>query len=321
MSESGDYNPGPWSGHDFSSARKVYDRHVGRSYDDARRGGKKAEDLLVPNLSTDSSAPLIIVCDVTGSMGEWPAVMFSKLPYLEIEGKEYLGESMEIAFSAVGDAYVDNYPLQVRPFAKGLELETRLKELVIEGGGGGQVTESYELAALYFARKVEMPKAVKPVIVFIGDEAAYGYIDRDQAKQYLDIDLEKRLTTKDVFEELKNKFSVYLVRKPYETSSRNAMSSVDQGIYAQWEELLGAERIAHLPDASRVVDVIFGLLANETGRVEYFREELEGRQKPEQIETVYKSLKTIHRLPAKAGSSGKSVMKGLDDGTDAKPLI
>jgi hypothetical protein len=29
-------------------------------------------------------------------MGDWPATMFSKLPYLENEGKEYLGEDFEI---------------------------------------------------------------------------------------------------------------------------------------------------------------------------------------------------------------------------------
>ena len=30
MSESGDYSPGVWAGHDFSSARRTYDSHVGR---------------------------------------------------------------------------------------------------------------------------------------------------------------------------------------------------------------------------------------------------------------------------------------------------
>ena len=85
MTESGDYDPGPWRGHDFGSARRTYDVHVGRSYDDALSKRKSLEDVLPDKISTESTSPLVIACDVTGSMGEWPSVMFSKLPYLELE--------------------------------------------------------------------------------------------------------------------------------------------------------------------------------------------------------------------------------------------
>lgn len=95
MSESGDYNPGVWKGHDFASARRTYDAHVGRSYGDAVATGKGTKDLIAEDVKTDSTAPLIIVVDETGSMGDWPATMFSKLPYLENEGKEYLGDEIK----------------------------------------------------------------------------------------------------------------------------------------------------------------------------------------------------------------------------------
>ena len=170
MSEAGDFTPGVWAGYDFSSARKKYDVHVGRSYGDAVAKRKKATDLVPASLTTNSESPLVIACDVTGSMGEWPAVIFSKLPYLELEGKEYLGPTMEISFAAIGDAYCDQYPLQVRPFTSGTDLKSQLEELVIEGGGGGQACESYELAALYYSRNVGMPNAIKPIFVYIGDE-------------------------------------------------------------------------------------------------------------------------------------------------------
>ena len=147
-------------------------------------------------------------------MGDWPATIFSKLPYLENEGKEYLGEDFEICFMAIGDAYCDEkYPLQVRPFAKGLALKDRLKELVIEGGGGGQTTETYELAALYANERVDIPKAIKPIMIFIGDEQPYDTIDPDHAKNLLGITIQKTLTTEAVFKKLKDKYSVYLIRK------------------------------------------------------------------------------------------------------------
>lgn len=309
MSEAGDYDPGPWRGHDFKDARKAYDAHVGRSYGDALATGKTKTDLLEPSLKTKSTNPLAIICDVTGSMGEWPAVMFSKLPYLEIEGKEYLGKDMEISFAAVGDAYSDNYPLQVRKYASGKDLEKRLKELVIEGNGGGQTCESYDLAALYYARKVEMPDAIKPITIFIGDEGLYDLVNPDQAKTLLGMSLEK-VSSRDVFEELKRKSAVYLIRKPYGSGDSD---STNQRIQAQWESYLGADHVAMLPEAGRVVDVIFGILAKETSRVDYFRKELKGRQTPKQVDTVLKTLHTIHDLSAKKTvkklGKGKSVLR------------
>ncbi len=324
MSESGDYDPGPWRGHDFGSARRVYDAHVGRSYGDAVSVGKKAKDLIPTSLETKSESPLVIACDVTGSMGEWPATMFSKLPYLELEGKEYLGDTMEISFAAVGDAYCDSYPLQVRPFTSGKELEKRLKELVIEGGGGGQVSESYDLTALYYARKVEMPNAINPVFIFIGDEKLYEFVDKDQAKEYVGVSLEKRLSTRELIDELKRKYSVYLVRKPYEESDGDGMSSTDKQIHKMWASYLGEDHIAILPEAGRVVDVIFGILAKETSRIEYFEDELKGRQKLDQVRTVMKSLNSIHYLPKnslKKLVDGRSITRVKGEGRTAKPLL
>lgn len=330
MSEAGDYSPGVWAGHDFSSARRSYNDHVGRSYDDAMSKGKSAKDLVPDSLKTDSVAPFVVLCDVTGSMGEWPATIFSKLPYLDHEARtEYLGDDVEVSFAAVGDATCDHYPLQPRPFAKGKEMEMRLKELVIEGGGGGQVMESYELAALYYARKVVMPNAATPVLIFIGDEKPYDTINKDLAALATGVKLQSDITTKEIFDELKQKYSVYFVRKPYGNSLPNSWDPVNKEIHKAWADLVGEDRIAILPEAGRVVDVIFGILANETGRIEYFRKELEGRQRPEQVRTVYTSLASIHKLGSKNSKSvdkllppGRSVTrrKKNDEGKDATPL-
>lgn len=314
MSETADYDPGPWEGHDFKSARRAYDAYAGRSYGDAIDSGKTASDLVPNFISTNSDSPLIVVCDVTGSMGEWPAVIFSKLPYLDIEGKQYLGENMEICFGAVGDANSDKYPLQVMPFSKGLDLEQQLKQLVIEGGGGGQTTETYELAALYLARNMKTPKARrKPIVIFIGDEQPYQYVERAQANKYSKTLINQRMSTEDVFAELRETCSVYLVRKPYDRSS------CEPEIKRHWEKLLGADHIAELPDASRIVDVIFGILAAEVNKIDYFHEEIEDRQRPDQVKTVYKSLMTIHSSATR--HTGKSVMLKPSKGKHTRSLL
>lgn len=325
MSESGDYDPGPWRGYSFSSARKSYDVHAGRSYDDAKRKGKDPGKMVPKSLTTKSESPLVIACDVTGSMGEWPATIFSKLPYLDLEGQEYLGKGMEISFAAIGDAYCDDYPLQVRPFVKGKGLEASLKELVVEGGGGGQTQESYDLGALYYARNVKMPNAIKPMFIFIGDEGLYDSVSPDQAKDWARTSVEGRMTSKAVLDELKKKFSVYLVRKPYNMSRRDGMSSTDERIHSQWAKYLGEDHIAILPEAGRVVDVIFGIMAKETSRVDYFKDELKGRQRPDQIRKVLKSLNTIHEIKGARSirklRSGMSITKRSGIGKKGKSLL
>jgi len=321
MSESGDYSYGPWTGHDFKDAYKSYDAHAGRSYADATSKSIKTTDCLSPEISTNCENPLLILTDVTGSMGEWPKTIFSKLPYLELEAKEYLGKDLEIAFGAIGDANSDSYPLQMRPFDSGVALKDRMLELIIEGGGGGQMCETYELAALYCLHKVAMPKAIRPILILIGDEKAYSFISREQAAEVCGITLEKGLSVNEVFRALKQRYSVYLIRKPYRDTPGNDMSAEDRDIREQWISLLGNDHVCELPDAKRVVDVIFGILAQETARIDYFRGELEGRQKPDQVKTVYKSLKTIHRAAPKPEElPGKSILKLEDGGRKAKKL-
>lgn len=324
MAETSDYDPGPWKGHDFKSARVAYDKHAGRSYTEAVKEGKKASDLVPKGIKTKSESPLVIACDVTGSMGEWPATIFSKLPYLEMEGKEYLGETMEISFAAIGDAVRgDKYPLQVRPFVQGTGLTDELKALVIEGGGGGGGEESYDLAAEYYAENVEMPNAVrKPIFIFIGDEGLYDELTTDIAEDFAKVKLKKNINLEEIFSNLKKIYNVYVVRKAY--------GSGDSYIQAQWARLIGEDHICPLDDANRVVDVIFGILARETGRVDYFKKEIGDRQKPEQVNVVMKSLKTVHAAIAakpslkKLENKMRSVTRrkeGDDEGKPTKSLI
>lgn len=334
MSEAGDYVPAPhWGGHDFKSARRAYDDVRKRTYDDAAKAAPadiKVSDYVPASIKTDSEAPLIIVCDVTGSMGEWPAVIFSKLPYLEFEGQEYLGDDMQISFAAVGDVHGDKFPLQVRPFAKGKELKTQLEKLVHEGGGGGSSEESYDYAAMFYGENCEMPEAVrKPIMIFIGDEGVYSTINGDDAQKWARVSKDKR-TPDGVFEALCKKFSVYIVRKPYSCDG-NTRSAADLRIEAQWSKFLGEDRVVSLPSADRVVDVIFGILAKETGRIDYFEKELKDRQGKDKdgkmkIEVVMKSLVTMHKIPKDSlkkidgpkGAKSKSVTPGKSKGAKSK---
>lgn len=314
MSEDADFNPGVWSGHDFSAARRVYDVHVDRSYGDAVAAGVTLDDVLPPSIETQSESPLVVSTDETSSMGEWTALIFEKLGYLDIEVRSYLGPTAEICFAAIGDARNgEDYPNQFRPFGTGTILTQRLQELKQERKGGGNGGETYELGALYAARNIHMPNAQRPIMIFIADEAPFDSISVEHARRYAKVSLEDPISTVDVFAELKRKFEVFVILKPYGRHSLEEHDAETRGYYQRWERLLGEDHIVLLDNPRRVVDVIFGILASVTGRVNYFRDEIEGRQRPDQVQQVYRSLKTVMAIDAGSQDksprhSGKSVM-------------
>jgi|GEM_PF-1956621 len=328
MSESGDYTTRNWEKVDFKEARKVYDETATRSYHEAQKRKITNKDLLVPRLSTRARQPLIIVPDFTGSMLKWPGPLCAKAVFALDEMKEaYLGADAEIAFVGIGDVYAgDKYPLQARPFTGDVEtMKHQLNdELVKEGGGGSGLQESYEMAALYLLHCLEAPNADRPIVIFFGDEEPYSYISNEQVEELIGVKLPKRITTKEVFKQLMERCEVFLIRKPYGNNANDTTNIIhpeDKQIRATWVGLIGEDRICDLSNPDRVVDVIFGILAQATDKIAYFREEIKGRQTAAQAAEVFKALKTIHGDQPEDGVAGEVVKHKKNSGKKAKPLI
>lgn len=281
MSEDSDYTPSSWSrDHSFDNARRDYQQHRQTSHQEAEKNKTTHKDLVPETIQVSAEYLLAFMQDLTGSMGEWPGTFFSKCPYLEYEAKVYLGSNLQFLFTAIEDAGYDKYPAQITQPAQGAEIKDSLTKLVHERGcGGGNGRESHELLALYFARKVFMPNLKhKPILILLTDEAPYKEVRKDWVKKYLNIDIRANIETKKIFEELKRKFNVYLIKKPYQHSMVDAMTATDRRIYEEWVDLLGEEKIALLADSNRAVDIVFAILACETDRVEYCIKEFEQRQ-------------------------------------------
>ncbi len=299
MSEGGDYTPATWSGADtFDDARRAYQDRQSRSYEEARAERKTVRDVLPALLETDSPAPLLIVLDQTGSMGDWTAVIAGKLPYLDHECRtEYLGPRYAVSYLAFDDVKVQaDYPLQARPFAQGEEAKGQLEQLVHTNNGGGNNGESSELMAFYVLRCVRTPNAERPVIIFITDEMPHAFSAREAREFLPDGGEANGLTTERIFRELMERFEVFVVLKPYENCTPGG-----------WERLVGKDRVVPLSEPGRVVDVLFGLLAKVTDRIAYFREEIEGRQTPAQVASTYEALRTVHGSVPSA-NDGRSTM-------------
>ncbi len=318
MAETSDYEPSSyWSGHDFDSDRKSYDAHAGRSYDAAKSKGTTLKDLLPEKISTDSLNPFVAWMDGSGSMGGWPGVMCGKLPYMEHQLRtEYLGDDMAISWGLICDSR-DTYPLEVRPFASKETTETEIKELVFAGGGSGDEDrhERYDVALLYLAKNVIVPKNSSPVAVFVGDEMPYEYLTQKMAKRFSIIMEQSQMSIEEIVREVTKKWNFYFIF---------ANTGFYDGPYTaqaikKWQSLIGDDHVAVLKEPERVVDVTFGLLAAARNKVAYFQEEIERRQTLEQVETVYTALKNV--LPSGGLKRLPYTVLPNTGGTKSQPLL
>jgi hypothetical protein len=102
-----------------------------------------------------NSTPIAVIFDETGSMGEVPRIMQSKLPQLMglLLRKGYI-EDPQVLFGAVGDwPNREAAPLQIGQFESGIEMDDNITHIYLEGNGGGQKHESYQNALYYFAHR------------------------------------------------------------------------------------------------------------------------------------------------------------------------
>lgn len=100
--------------------------------------------------------------------------------YGQIMMKNYL-PSPSISFCAVGDAIADDAPLQVSRFGEGKEIDELIAKIWLEGGGGGNQHESYELAAYFYNHYAKIPQAEMAFFFVTGDE---GYFDHPKVNHY-----------------------------------------------------------------------------------------------------------------------------------------
>lgn len=289
------------------------------SYSASRFTSSSLDSLLNPNgkiLESKTKSPIIVVLDVTGSNIDFARVVYDKLPmfYGQIEQKGYL-EDFDISFCAVGDAYTDFYPLQICDFAKGVELDSWLEKIVLEGRGGGQGMESYELAAYYLYKNTKFVAGSEPIIFFIGDEAPYPSVNQSQAQKF---DIECSEGGIQAFDLLRKKVNdnVFMLLNKY------CGREFEETITTCWEKLLAPEHVIKMGEEKAIVDLMLGVISmvSSARTLETYKVDMLGRgQTQERIESVSRSLKGLSTalVPVKVSgaitqteSTQKSTQKG-----------
>lgn len=200
------------------------------------------------------SVAIAVIFDETGSMGNVPRVLQTKLGALMkvLIQKGYVAHP-QILFGAVGDAYSDIVPLQIGQFESGLEMDDDLAKLYLEGNGGGQVHETYELGMYFMARHTQIDcydkRGQKGYLFTIGDEKPYDVIRRQHVKDLMGDDLEQDIRIEKIVAEVQQRYEFFHI------IPTNTSHGGNPDIQARWKKLLG-ERVILLENAEAVCETI-----------------------------------------------------------------
>lgn len=201
-----------------------------------------------------ASLPIAVLFDVTGSMGRVPRVMQDKLGKLHglLQRKGY-ADDPQILFGAIGDADSDQVPLQIGQFESDNRMDEQLRQIFLEGGGGGQKSESYELAAYFMATHVVTDawekRGKRGYLFLIGDELNKPRLASRHIRGVIGDSVRRDVAVASIYRELAERWHVYYIL-PNQSSYYD-----DPEIAGHWRALLG-QNFMKLDDPAAVCELI-----------------------------------------------------------------
>ncbi len=213
-----------------------------------------------------NSIPIAVFFDVTGSMHRVPVVLQKKLATLMdvIIAKAGIPDP-QVLVGAIGDSspyygrgMTDQYPFQVGQFESDNRFDDALRNIILEGGGGGQVMESYGLAYRFAAHHTATDawdkRGKKGYLFTMGDEAFWPTITSGELKQIFGVEDAADESVADLYAKASERWEIYHIAITAGTSHGG-----NTAIHDKWRALLG-ERFIKLDDADLVCEVIAGIV-------------------------------------------------------------
>ncbi len=243
-------------------------------YDADVKSGKaaKVHDLLDPLMMTNGvresrdsaehpeSIPVAVFIDVTGSMSTAPKRIFGGIKSLMGALVKNGIEHPQILFGAVGDAYCDDYPFQVGQFESDNEMERQIANLILEGQGGGNGHESYDLPMYFLSRCTKTDswekRKKKGYAFLIQDEPPPPTLPKSHVKEIFGQDIQSDIPFEDIIKEAQNAWDIFILR-PKET-----YHGANENITKQWEKLFPG-RVIQLQSIDGISEQIALIIANE----------------------------------------------------------
>jgi hypothetical protein len=208
-----------------------------------------------------NSFPIIIALDTTGSMGHIPMDLIKgSFPEIMKSIIEAGVPDPQVCFIGVGDCYFDNAPIQCGQFESSDELmEKWFQKVYLEGGGGNNPGESYNLA-WYFASRHTVTDSwekrhKKGVLITIGDEPCLSEIPQSNIVGLFGDGTQSGILSSTLIEEASEQWELYHIHMgdlPIYSSTIN-----------KWRGLIGNDRLVVLPRKNyNLVPVVSSIICN-----------------------------------------------------------
>jgi hypothetical protein len=253
---------GYWSADIYATAERLRRGKSAFSYSDS--GARTVHPDLDPfdvgkRESRDSdehpnSLAIAVLFDVTGSMGTVPRSLQKKLPRLLalLKDNQYV-QDPQLMFGAIGDATCDRAPLQIGQFESDNRMESYLQRILLEGGGGGQKTESYELAMYFMARHTSIDcwerRNKRGYLFIIGDEMPYPGVKPREVSAWIGDEIPQPVPIRNLVAQLTRRWDTYYILP------EGASYAGDRQVLSTWRGLLG-QNVIDLADLDAVCETI-----------------------------------------------------------------
>lgn len=245
------------SAHEIFTAHAMNDR-----FDPARIKVRESRD----GPLNPASTAIILASDVTGSMGAIAEVMIRSgldTAMREIYARKPVSDPHVMAM-AVGDAECDRAPLQATEFEADVRLAEQLRDLWIEGGGGGNGGESYHLPWYFAATRTSadcfVRRGRKGYLFTIGDEPILPGISKANLTRIFGGGAERDLSSADLLAMAARNYEVFHVVL---TGVGVAQSDLG-GVMRTWTPLLG-KRVIQCDDHEKIAEVIVSAIEVSEG--------------------------------------------------------
>ena len=216
-----------------------------------------------------NSNAIILGLDVTGSMG----IVAEKIA-TEGLGKLVDGiltrkpvDDPHVMVMAIGDAFCDLAPLQVSQFEADIRIAEQLKELWLEGGGGGNAFESYDIPWYFAGKRTAIDcfekRGKKGYLFTIGDEPPPPQgLTSQQINSIFNGGEEKSYSSEEMLELAQEKYNVFHII--CEQGSHCSYNQSRDNTIAKWRNLLGKKAIL-LSDYDYISEVIISVMEVNEG--------------------------------------------------------
>ena len=216
-----------------------------------------------------NSTPIILGLDVTGSMGKYAhEIAITHLPKLMNDLLETrVIPDPHIMFMGIDDIHTPyDMPLQVSQFEADIRIIEQLRDIYMVGGGGGNNSESYDLAwlfAAYYTKIDSYDKRGVPGFLFtFGDECAPTEINTKAKldKHFVNNELSD-VTPAELLAKAQERYQVFHVV----IEQGSFYSGHQKYVKDSWNEILG-NNVLFLNDSKYLSDVVIATLAIASGK-------------------------------------------------------